>query len=475
MLAYFANYVYFCRESICNMLLGILLSSLLSATFTITSSTSVKVEGDVPQRAEAVFASTSSGDKTRLTMGDSAVLTLTGWEGCTIQSVTLSMKSNKSAGVGGLQMLIGEKEVWRITGAPFASVDWNGEYSSTWVDIMHTIGHKVEVGEMIKIAIDASQNSLYIRSYTIHYIPPVAEPYDVHFVSGVGCDPPTLTEAAVHAGVVLPTLADTLQWHFMGWSEVEIQESKQLPRVWQAGERYYPKAACTLWAVYADNSMLAEQVTDYVTGQYVLVDNSPYWGSSALYGAVVQKSPFSEGKVQQVVETVPVTLDTTATETLLLLSDIQKSMVYRVAFLSDSILTIEHINSNTYIGHKGNALAAEAAEWRYRVLEDGSLFIYYEDRGKYYWLMAGYGHGAAFDDIVVCAESFNYNTMLKNNGIYLFPDVEPYYTTWPFGSRSALPEVNDETRQNDTEHVIRIGIYELHVKGGKKNLKVFTI
>ena len=89
--------------------------------------------------------------------------------------------------------------------------------------------------------------------------------------------------------------------------------------------------------------------------------------------------------------------------------------------------------------------------------------------------MAGYGHGAAFDDIVVCVESFNYNTMLKNNGIYLFPDVEPYYTTWPFGSRSALPEVNDETRQNDTEHVIRIGIYELHVKGGKKNLKVFTI
>lgn len=372
-------------------------------------------------------------------------------------------------------MLIGGKEVWRIKGASFASVDWNGEYSQTWVDITQPINYKVGVGEMIKITIGVGQNSLYIRSYTINYIPPVAEPYDVHFVSGVGCDPPTQRETAVHAGVVLPTLADTLHWHFMGWSEVEVQESKQLPRVWQAGERYYPKAACTLWAVYADNSMLAEQVTDYTTGQYVLVDNSPYWGSSALYGAVVQKLPSSQGKVQQVVETVPVALDTIEAGSLLLLSDTQKSMVYQVEFQSDSILTIEHIHSNTYIGHKGNSLAAEAAEWRYRVLEDGSLFIYYEEKGKYYWLMAGYGHGAAFDEIVVCAESFNYNTMLKNNGIYLFPDVEPYYTTWPFGSRSALPETGDETWKNDIEHVIRIGIYELHVKGGKKSLNVFTI
>lgn len=456
------------------MLLGLLLSLLLSATFTITSSTSVKAEGDIPQGAEAVFVSSSSGDKTRLTMGDTAVLTLTGWEGCTIQSVTLSMKSNKSAGAGGLQMLIGGKEVWRIRDASFASVDWNGAYSQTWVDISQSIDHKVGVGETVKITIGAGQNSLYIRSYTISYIPTVAEPYDVHFVSGVGCDLPMQRETAVHAGVVLPALADTLQWHFMGWSEEEIQESKQLPRVWQAGERYYPKAACTLWAVYADKSRFAEQVTDYTTGQYVLVDNSPYWGSRALYGAVVQKYPSDQGKGQQVVETIPVALDTTETGSLLLVSNIHKNTIYTVEFLSDSILTIEHMNKSTYIGHKGNTLTADAAEWRYRVLEDQSLFVYYKDKGKYYWLMTGYGHGAVFDEIVVCAEPFNYNTMLKNNGIYLFPDAEPYYTTWPFGSQSALPEVGDGVRQDDAEQVVRIGIYELHVKGGKKILRLFT-
>ena len=89
--------------------------SILTATYTVESSTSVALTGTAPVGSEATYSrSGTTGQKGQMTAGNSTTLQLTGWDGCVIDSVVLQMRSNKSAGAGSMTMHIGERTVLKL-------------------------------------------------------------------------------------------------------------------------------------------------------------------------------------------------------------------------------------------------------------------------------------------------------------------------------------------------------------------------
>ena len=453
------------------MLLGLLLS-LLSTTFTVSGRNSITTTDSIPENSTYAYSSTATSGKIgQMTAGNSTTLCLTGWQGCEIQSVTLSMHSNSTAGAGELQMTIGDDVVWEIPEGPFAQEDWYGSYTSAFVDISHEIQHIVGHGEDITISIRATVNSLYIASYTIVYTPPVPQAYSVILVSGLVDNPAALTESVPRRGVTLPQLADTLYWRFIGWSETEVLEGENCPNVYLANTQYYPTTDCTLYAVYLDTTTIAQQVTNWQSGDYVLVHNSSYWGSNAMWGEILPVKNTTTGRtVFYAVDTTRVMLDTLSNGMLLLLSDAQEDMVYYIDFLTDSTLTITHNATNTYIGYKKNDLAKLLSEWKYRVLSDGSLSIYFPYQKDWCYLTAGPGKNAVLDEYVFYLTQCNPETPQQYEGITLFPVVSQVYTTWPFGKFDAVENVRTSTSLEDV--IVTFGCYQLHIRNGKKYLVI---
>lgn len=454
------------------MLLCLLLS-ILSATFTVSDKNRVSPSGNLPEGGDFVYArTTTTGSKGQMTAGNSTTLCLKGWDGCTIQSVTLSMRSNSSSGAGRLFMTIGGKLVWRIRTAPFSDDDWNGGFSSAFVNISRNIRRRVGTNEEVKIHIKATENSLYIASYTIRYTPPVPKSYRVCFVSGVGDNPPDIEESAPHSGVILPLLPDTARWHFVGWSETEVSEGTSCPTLFAAHSLYFPRSHCTLYAVYLDAETASEQVSQPESGCYSLVHNSPYWGARALCSDIL--SVLKDNEIMyHVIETLPVTMDTLSSNDLILCSDISPNMLYRLDFLSDSTLTITHDATNTPVGHKGEDLYAALSVWKYRWLTDNSLMLYFEHKGKLRYLNIGYGVKATLDELVGYMESCLPSTPLIDNGISLFPITSAIYSTWLLGKPDAVENVPSDLQPQAIN--VPMGIYQLHICNGKKFLRLRTL
>lgn len=443
-------------------LLGVLFS-VFTTTFTVASRQAVETDGDVPDGSQAAYSCTAStGQKGQMTAGNATTLRLTGWEGCCIQSVTLNMHSNKSAGAGSMQMRIGSDVVWQIADADFAHTSWNGEFSNSWVDISAPIYRTVTVGEAIEIHIEASKNSLFINSYTITYEIADSQPHTVSFVTGItGRTLPSLTEKEAGAGILLPTLPDSAVWHFAGWSEYEVAEDEESATWQQAGKRYYPKSDCTLWAVYSDSEGLLP-VTDYQSGDYIIT--SRFW-SAAMVGDVCLPADYQVR--HKVVETRPIDILLNEEGQYLLQSTAKADMLYSVTLLSDSLLTIHNTLTGNPIGFRTSQLETVESQWHYRILEDRSLLVYHEQKGRAFMLTFGYGVGATCDSLVAYVQGFDLSTATAD-GLWLFAPSEAVFTTWPFGKITALPTV--PARNTYDEQVMPFGIYEIRVHNGKKVL-----
>lgn len=157
-----------------------------SASYTITVSSQVgskrikviietyntfKTEGDIPDDAEVKYNQTLNS-KAKMEAGHSVTYTLTGFAGCTIKSVTLSMKSNKSAGAGSLSLKVGDTVLSEIADSKFNASSWNGVWSDSYVDKSLTLtndSYIIQDEEDVVLKITASENSLYCQSMTIEY------------------------------------------------------------------------------------------------------------------------------------------------------------------------------------------------------------------------------------------------------------------------------------------------------------------
>lgn len=157
-----------------------------TVTYTVTSTSAVSVSGAAPSGSSATYSSTYNS-KCQLTKGSSMTLTLSGYKGMIVKGLTLSMKSNKSAGAGYLSVKAGTTTLSSIgssnSGVNFNNASWHGDWSQSYVDVKPTLSNNaytVKNGENIVIVIGATANSLYCESFTIEY---VADP---SFVDGPG-------------------------------------------------------------------------------------------------------------------------------------------------------------------------------------------------------------------------------------------------------------------------------------------------
>lgn len=139
-----------------------------TATYTVTSTSAVSTTG-APTGSSATYSSTYSS-KCQLTGGNSMTLTLSGYAGNTIQGISLSMRSNSSSGAGSLSVTAGTTKIAEIEDSKFNSTNWNGAWSTSYVDITPTVTeYEVKENENIVIIIAASANSLYCQSFSITY------------------------------------------------------------------------------------------------------------------------------------------------------------------------------------------------------------------------------------------------------------------------------------------------------------------
>ena len=144
---------------------------LKSVTYTVATTSSVTVSGDAPSSASATYSSTYTSAKCQLTANNSMTFTLSGYDGCTINGITLSMKSNSSKGAGNLSVTAGTKTISSISTAKFNTASWYGSWSTSYVKVKPNVtATVVGNGEKVVVKIAATENSLYCESITIDYL-----------------------------------------------------------------------------------------------------------------------------------------------------------------------------------------------------------------------------------------------------------------------------------------------------------------
>lgn len=150
----------------------------IKALYTIVSK-NVQTSGIAPNNSYATYSQTYTGTSGQIRGGDTASLIISGYQGYVIKGLTLSMKSNKGSGSGSLSVTTSlGKDLASIPNSAFNSSNWNGGYSTSFVDIVVDIKddqYIIQEDETIAVNIVGSANSLYIASYTITYELPKEE------------------------------------------------------------------------------------------------------------------------------------------------------------------------------------------------------------------------------------------------------------------------------------------------------------
>ena len=147
-----------------------------TVTYTVTGKKTLSAAGDTISGSSASFNNTYTGSGSadsiyQLTSGNSATLTLSNLGRIDISKLTLNMRSNASKGAGSLSYsLNGEESVQLIDGS-FKS-NWYSNWSTSYVDIVKDVDWNS--ADTLTITISSTQNSLYIKSYTLEYSLPAA-------------------------------------------------------------------------------------------------------------------------------------------------------------------------------------------------------------------------------------------------------------------------------------------------------------
>ena len=408
-------------------------SSILKATYTLSTTTTIEQSGTPPKSSVATYERTSStGQKGQMTASNSTRLELNGWDGCTIKRVELQMRSNKSSGAGSLSLVIGNDTLWQIDNQPFSDKSWAGEYSTDWLPITRSMNTIVKENECIEINISATKNSLYINSYTIYYDPPVVpQCYTITFYTGLDTCPFTLTQSSPDEPLILPILQDTAKWYFLGWTEVEVLDNQLITPLLSAGDTFLPRKNMTLWSVYS-NQRENKAVSEYISGQYAITMcnvGTDIEGDGMVMDGYVQENGF--------ISTQPVEMMRNHDGAYCIQSMLPEDVFYDVQFYKDSTVSIMHHDTKRMIGYKGDKLFTIDTLWQYRVLEeDGSLAIYYHPYEDYYALYMGLKTIATKNLMVAYSQPIDI-AKWRSSGLWLFPKVE--ITTWPFGKLTMFP------------------------------------
>lgn len=135
--------------------------------------------GQVPQNSWAYFeneyGATTGNRYNQIPRNRQALLHLVGWEGCTINSITLGMCSNNKAGQVGLAIYDGETMIYKKGTVDFADDSWFGQWVSkdygVYVDINRQIDIDAFTAEDASITINGGtrEGSVYVSYIAIEY------------------------------------------------------------------------------------------------------------------------------------------------------------------------------------------------------------------------------------------------------------------------------------------------------------------
>ena len=141
--------------------------------YTVSSTTAVTASGVAPNGSTATFKNTYTNNKEQMTKGNSQTYTLSGFNGCVIKSVTLTMKSNSSAGAGTFSLKAGTTTLASISSATTFN-KWydNTSYGSSYRDVHVTLtndSYEIGANENVVIVLTGTTNSIYCQAVEITY------------------------------------------------------------------------------------------------------------------------------------------------------------------------------------------------------------------------------------------------------------------------------------------------------------------
>ncbi len=412
------------------------LCSIMALVMTWTVETKSSVSGDaslLPAGAEVAYRCTYQKGDVRA--GDTATLSISRLGAVRIDSIEVYMRSNKTAGAGELSVWInGEQTVVR-TGT---YKEWTTVYDNQTSRPVPGLDHPVTGVDDLKVQLVGTTNSLHIDRYVIYVASgPV---HSVQLMNGTE-SVTTLTEQHSGQGVVLPSMEDMENWHFVGWTESEFWVAQEIPSLYEAQDVFYPEQNTTLWATYyyAD-PMDSTYMTEVESGRYLYMNSAT---GMALAG--VPESGIMQYK--------PVNL-------------LDADQWYEIEFVGTETAYITHMPTGTPIGYtSGATMEVDASPWS--VYHDGEETLFYTviNRKKYVlWLNIthkdynDFFYAGLFPAEVLSSPM----RLMKTSQV-----EEPLFT--------CHPEMKQELEQPQTptkEYRIRFGNYELRIINGHKQIIV---
>lgn len=405
-------------------LLLILLSVM---TFTIQDKRNVSAEGTWPYDFEVSYYNT--GNKGSVTSKDTATLSLTHLDGIAIDKVEVYVRSNKSSGAGTFTVTVNGQDVATKTGN---YKDWFGDYNNSEYQALTLLDESVGGVDELGIQLVGSVNSIHIEKYVISWSTRTPRTVTLMKSSVVYA---TLTEDSGYSGVTLPTLADTANWHFVGWTPHEVWETFQPPQVYAANTVFMPEEDCTLWALYCYYLEPVETyMTDIASGRYLYVNRV----------ADIALADVPDG-------------GTMAYQTA---DAYNNQLYYYVDFVSPDTAYITHAFSLTPIGYAGTQLTVAASPWLvYHEGEETLFYIQSDSKTYVLWL-----------DIVKGCARLMEGTIEGGSPMALMN--EP--ASWGMPSYTCHPDAQDleETAAESHTCTVPFGPYELIIRNGKKELRI---
>ena len=438
-----------CRE-IVYFVSVVLLSGIVSLqvsaetlTATVSSYNSTTLSGDVPEMMTATFLN-ENHSKGQIVAGKSATLTLGPWPNCTITGVSLLMHSNRSSGAGVITVMIDGQLIYTLSGT---MQDWVGTYATEDVSLSLPLTYMVNYGQTFSMTVTGTENSLYLSSLSITYLPSAPQPYcvDLVYPTATVLRDTTLCELAVASGVVLPSRADltdgTDTWAFAGWSATDIALVDNRPAIFLAGTTYYPTHDGRLYAVYTDASQPEPiaQKTDFA------LSDSCELAIGMKKDSAYDMCLLMAGKVSNgVVPMAYVELDTLDDGTARIYTDYMPAECrYRLKWVSPDTARIIHIESGTYVGYSSNnKLSNTSHPWLVGRAERNSLYFYHDLKANNYarFLWFGLYYDSNTDDYYDVFTDVSGDITTMHEGLLLFDvtdlplaESDTHWSSNPFG------------------------------------------
>lgn len=254
----------------------------------------------------------------------------------------------------------------------------------------------------------------------------------------------TLTESSSGAGVVLPEMPDTADWHFIGWSETNFQTVYTKPEIIEAGSTYRPKHDITLWAAYRYTPVIPDEyVEELNNGDYLYVNSEL---EIALTGVPSKEGTMNYHKKNKYDE----------------------QQVYHIDFASPDTAYITHKPTNTPIGYASKKMAAKASPWL--VYHDGEETLFYTKIGKdtyVLWLNILDSYGNTYAGLIKAQPASSPMSLMVAK-----EKPQEVYTCYP-DAESAVGNVQpDSPAWQQDDLILPFGNYRLHVRNGHKYLQL---